>query len=123
MGIRDDWFTASKSDPGIKAILRATHPDYTGRTIKVAPTTRPIDVTSYWDGGTRSYYAAVDLRTMRTLHVPQNGTPYDGGPIRPDGVEVPVGFAIVEHAYFCGKDLGIRIHVHPDSLPKLLPQE
>ena len=111
---------ASRKDDSIRQIIDATFPSYRGRKIVVVASEHPVDVTSYWSGGSRSYFAAIDMRTMRTLAVPQNGTPFDGGPISPDGVTPPIGFAIVEHVIFMGKDLGIRIHVHPSSLPALL---
>jgi hypothetical protein len=105
----------SLSDPEVKRVVKATFPDYRGRTVYVSYATRPVDVTSYWSGGSRSYFKVIDLRDGRVLGVPQNGTPFDGGPIRPEGIEVPPGFAIVEHVIFCGRDLGIRIHVNPDT--------
>ena len=98
----------------IKAIGKTAYPDYRGRKFRLS-TRQPVDVRSYWDGGSRDYFVAIDLKTMRTMAVPQNGTPFDGGPIRPNGVEVPTGFAIVEHSYFCGKDIGLTIHVQEDT--------
>ncbi len=118
-----DPIKVSKRDPDIRRIVDATFPDYRGRKITVRPSTSPIDTRSFWEGGSRSYFAALGLGSTRVLHVPQNGTAFDGGPIRPDGVAVPVGFAIVEHRIFCGKDVGISIHVHPDSVGPLLPAE
>ncbi len=117
-----ETFQVSITDPSIRKIVSATFPTYRGRKIRVETSDRPVHVESYWSGGSRNYFQAYDMRDGRTMPVPQNGTPFDGGPIRPDGVEVPAGFAIVEHSIFCGKDAGIRIHVHPDSLPRLLPQ-
>ena len=113
----------SKTDESIAKILRATYPDYRGRKVYVDPSDGPVDVRSYWSEGSRDYFVAVDLRTMRTIAVPQNGTPFDGGPLSPNGVIPPVGYAIVEHSIFCGKDVGITIHVHPDSMPRFLPAQ
>ena len=31
------------------------------------------------------------------------------------------GIAVVEHSMFCGKDMGLTFHVHPDNAAKLLP--
>jgi len=98
----------------LKTIGKASFPDYRGRKFKVS-TRQPVDVRSYWSGGCRDYFVAINLHTRETLGVPQNGTPFDGGPIRPNGVEVPAGFAIVEHSYFCGKDMGITVHVNADD--------
>lgn len=111
-----------RTDPGIKEMLQATFPDYRGRKISIRGAERPLDVTSFWDGGSRSYFKAVDLSDLRrVMAVPQNGTPFDGGPIRPNGLEIPEGFAIVERAYFMGRGAGVTIHVNPATLPSVLP--
>jgi hypothetical protein len=110
----------SKRDDSIRSIVGATFPEYRGRKITVRVQQYPLHIESYWSGGSRSYFAAVNLRTMATVSVPQNGTPFDGGPIAADGVIIPEGFAIVEHCIFSGKDLGLRIHVNEASLPRLL---
>lgn len=93
-----------------KEIGRLAFPDYRGRKIREEVATRPIRVESYWDGGSRDYFVCVDLRSGRVVALPQNGTPYDGGPIAPKGVMVPEWGAIVERSYFCGKDVGIMVH-------------
>jgi len=105
----------------VKAMASKTFPAYRGRTFKLSSSSHPIDVTSYWGGGSRDYYVALNLTTGKTLPVPQNGTPFDGGPVAPDGVGVPPGYLIAEHTIFCGKDLGITFHVHPDTSTKFLP--
>lgn len=111
-----------KPDESIKAIVARTFPDYRGRKyhVQVHDVDFPVDVTSYWSGGSRDYFAAINLATMETVVVPQNGTPFDGGPIRPGGVIIPTGFAIVEHSIFCGKDIGITVHVGPEMMPKFI---
>jgi len=105
----------------VQAMARRAFPDYGGRKFKLDYSGRPVNVTSYWDGGSRDYYVALDLATGRTLPVPQNGTPFDGGPVAPDGVSVPPGYIIAEHSIFCGKDMGLTFYVHPDSATKFLP--
>jgi hypothetical protein len=37
-----------------------------------------------------------------------------------DAVTLPENVACIEHCYFCGKDAGIRIHVNPANMTKLL---
>jgi len=108
--------------PLVKRLLRATFPDYRGRRIYLRAATHPVDVRSYWDEGSRSYFVAVDLRTMRVVAVPQNGTPWDGGPIAPTGVVVGPGAAIVERAHR-GTWEAIYVHVAPQTaLPASLAQ-
>lgn len=103
-------------------LVKITFPEYRGRKFRLQAHDTPVDVTSYWDGGSRSYYAAVDLNGMKSVQLPQNGTPFDGGPIAPDGVMIPVGKAIVEHRIIQGKDYGIIVHVNVEQLPKLLKE-
>lgn len=113
-------FPVTVADPSVRALVHSAFPEYKGRKIKVEAQSYPLNVRSYWSGGSISYFCMVRMADCKVMPIPQNGTPFDGGPIAPNGVWVPRGFAIVEHVLFCGKDLGIRIHVHPDSLPKML---
>jgi hypothetical protein len=96
--------------PLVKRLLAATFPEYRGRRIYLERADHPVDVRSYWDGGRRSYFVAVDLRTLRTVSIPQNGTPYDGGAIAPAGVTVPPDRAIVEHL-IAGQYQAVYVHV------------
>lgn len=103
--------------PLVKRLLAATFPDYRGRRIFLERRSHPLDVRSYWDEGRCSYFVAVDLTTLRAVEIPQNGTPYDGGPIAPKGVTIPPGRAIVEHLY-AGSYQAIYVHVGlDDQLP------
>lgn len=107
--------------PEVKAMARKVFPDYTGRKFKLDNSGRPVNVTSYWDGGSRDYFTALNLNTNQVMTVPQNGTPFDGGPIAPNGVIVPEGFMIAEHSIFCGKDTGITFYVNPKTSTGFLP--
>lgn len=119
----DSRFKVSLSDAGVAAIKNATFPDYRGRKYAVEARSYPLDVSSYWSGGSRSYFVMVDLSTMRTIPIPENGSGYVRSfvPEGAKGVDIKPGYAIVEHVWFCGKDFGLRIHIHPDNLPKFLP--
>jgi len=105
----------------VKELATMAFPSYRGRTFKLVADGDPVSVVSYWAGGSRDSYVAIDLATGRALPIPQNGTPFDGGPIRPDGVAVPPGYAIVKHSVFCGKDVGITFYVHPSAAARFLP--
>jgi hypothetical protein len=109
---------ASLDDTG-QRIARASFPEYRGRMYKVRPHDGPMSVVSFWDGGSRNYFALVRLADMAKLPVPQNGTMFDGGPL-PD-VSIPSGCVIVEHSIFCGKDMGLTFHVRKDEALALLP--
>lgn len=100
--------TLSRANPVVKRLLALTFPDYKGRTIKARLWLRAKPLENYWDGGTRSYYEAVriadgavssfgtDSPFLRSSHEP---------------VDLPDGVILVEHAYFCGKDMGITVWV------------
>ena len=101
----------------VKDILKATFPEYRGRTFKVefAPTITFHDTN--WGGGTKNTYAIIgsDGRTAR-LSVP---APWIN-PVEGKTVEMPTNALVVKHTVFCGKDLGITIYASPVHLPKWL---
>jgi hypothetical protein len=107
------------SEEIIKRVCRAAFPGYDGRKFQVAYGVKSMSVRSYWDGGSRSSFVAVNLSTLQTKAAP-NSHPIFDHVEGVDRVEIPEGFAIVEHIIFCGKDLGLRIHVPID--PPVLPE-
>jgi hypothetical protein len=109
----------SRKDATVASILRATYPDYRGRKIFIVPQTCPLDVKSYWEGGSRSFFRFLNLETFSIAVMPaQSG--FDRQIAGADRVTLPVGIACVEHCIFCGKDCGIRIYVNPDNLVGML---
>lgn len=109
----------SRTDPIVRRIIEATFPDYPGRKVFIVPRTIPLDVRSYWCGGSRSYFTFYDLRDGRTMAMPPQSA-FDKEVPGADSVTVPENFVCVEHVYFCGKDLGLRIYVNPKNLAALL---
>ena len=107
-------------DSQTQAIVNAAFPSYNGRKFKIEVASHPLNVKSYWDGGSRDYFTFVNLQTRETLTMPPQSA-YDAQIAGADKVNLPVGFVCVEHSIFCGKDSGITIHVHPDNAPMLLP--
>ena len=97
--------------PAQRAIIKRAFPNYSGRKffMQVHDADCPMRVESYWDSGSRSYFLALS-RDGRAMYVPQNGTPFDGGPIAPNGVSIPTGCAILEHRYF-GSSQWVTIHI------------
>jgi hypothetical protein len=76
---------------------------------------------TYWDGGSRSTYTAINLETGRSLGAPQYNPPQFGGPKTDPIVEIPEGVAIVETGVFCGKTATASVYVNPANLTKFLP--
>jgi hypothetical protein len=105
---------------------------YTGRKFQVEAAERK-HIVSYWDGGTRSYWAVLTMgqegSTQPTNAIVENGKPQlrvigeCGGMNKPAGIDVEIdaNTIVAEHVIFCGKDLGIRFYVNPARLPQYLP--
>lgn len=110
------------NDQDVMTIGRKAFPDYAGRKFRVKVATHPIDVRSSWDGGSRTYFRFIKLSdASKSFEVPAQSAfdkPIEGA----DSVELVPGLACVKHSYFCGKDMGIEILVHPENAPRLLPE-
>ena len=109
---------ASRSEPLIKQIINDTFPDYKGRKIMIM-TEFPRDLVSYWSGGTMSYYIFYQPNSRKTFEVDHLTQPHkqhqENRDFTPD--MIPDSVILVEHAYFCGHDMGLRIYVKkPDQL-------
>jgi len=114
--------TTVKSDELMKSVARIAYPDYNGRKYRVVTQTYPLDVRSYWEGGSRNYFVFVDMRqypTVKVLPVPQQSM-FDRQIENADRAMLPDGFVCVEHVIFCGHDLGLVFHVTPNDSSKML---
>lgn len=105
----------------VKAFVEATFPDYKGRTFKVKAASQVTLYNLNWDGGSRSQYRTCTLTGQRV------GSADKWNAVAPwvnvaEGktLDIPQGCAVVEHAYFCGKDCGLTIYLNPADLPKQL---
>jgi len=103
----------------VKALAHQAFPGYNGRKFKLDNSGYKVNLTSHWDGGSRDQFVVLQLGTNATKAIPQNGTMFDR--VSVDDVDIPVGFVIVEHSIFCGKDLGITFHVNPETAIGFLP--
>ena len=98
----------------VKAIALRLFPGYTGRSFQVKPFSGPMRLTSCWEGGSREYWAVMNLATGASGAVPENGTPFT--PQLAEVKELPINGVIGLHSIFCGRDHGITLYVHPDNL-------
>ena len=106
--------------PEVIALAQRAYPDYRGHTYRVEVKER-INVRSYWDGGTRSYFKFMRLDgSSDSVEIPAQSA-FDAKIEGAESVPLVPGLTCVEHVYFCGKDAGIRVHVHPENAPRLLP--
>lgn len=97
--------------PEVRAICLAAFPDYSGRKFSVDAFHGPRRIISMWSGGSRDTYALVNILTLQTIPIGQGIGDLD---------ELPAGAALVQHTIFNGRDLGCRVHVHPENLTPLL---
>ena len=104
-----------KSSDFLKDIVRRTFPDYKGRTYRLYKQASVTLSDLNWSGGTRSWYAAVNVADMNVGHLVWNKHPMD--PKNPEGtrIDIPPNMIVVEHSHFCGKDMGLKFYVNPES--------
>lgn len=107
-------------EPEVRAIVRAAFPDYRGNRFKINVTDQPVNIASYWEGGSRDYYAIVRLDSLQVADVPQQSA-YDRPlPSQFKDMRIPDGIAIVQHSIVRGQDRGITIHINPSNASKML---
>ena len=108
--------------PTVKGIIAAAFPTYKGRKVRISLEPGPIDVRSYWSGGSRDYFIFVSLANLAVFPIPAQSA-FDPTLPGAGSVEIPPGAVCVKHSIFCGKDLGITIHVRADSASGFLPSK
>lgn len=95
---------------------------YAGKRFKAMPcleVTIPADA-GLWSGGSRDRWYAVELETGRTVAFPgQDAAPWDDRQARK--VTLVPGIVVVCHVIFCGEDMGLEFHLHPENATRLLP--
>lgn len=103
------------SNPQLQALAALAFPDYHGRKFEVN-SAESIRCPSYWDGGTRSYFAVVKGSTIE--HIGEcGGLNQPSVPM----IALDANTVVLEHRISCGKDMGITFHIHPSRLPQFLP--
>ncbi len=107
----------------VKPILAATFPSYRGRTFRLKLATS-YHLENYWSGGTKHYVRAVKFDEAGEILVsdPHHATTNPFNIAAHKDIDIPEDVVLVEHCIFCGKDLGIRFIVNPNSnlIPKML---
>jgi hypothetical protein len=110
-----------KAHPELLRVIRAADSKYKKhKAILVVSESVTLSGT-YWDGGSRSSYCAVNLETLRVGPAPQYNPPQFGGPRSDPKCDIPVGVVIVKLGTFCGKQATATLYVHPENVAKLLP--
>lgn len=102
------------------AVVERAFPEYRGRKFALRARGSVVLSDLHWSGGTRNQYCAVALDDSGRANALQLPAPWFHNA---EGAEcvIPEGWAVVEHTHYCGKDMGITVHVRPDAVAKLLP--
>lgn len=127
-----------KTNFDLKRIISAAFPDYKKKTAWISPfSERGVQINSYYDGGTRSLFAIVNLETGECKPLPTQTHPYyniaaKGLTDQSNGVlsvdrggnvtlmVLPEGYALVEAGSFCGKPATAHIFLNSANMPKYL---
>lgn len=109
-----------KAYPELKAIIKAAFPKYAKHKAWYVVAEDCTISGTYWDGGSRSEYVAVDLTTKRSAGAPHYDPPQFGGPVRDPQCAIPEGVAIVKAGTFCGKQATACVYIHPANVQRFL---
>ena len=126
-----------RTAPEVKRLVLAAFPSYRKLRASISVFTGSVNVNSYWDGGSRSEFAIVDLATMQRKSLPTRTHPYfdvaargmtnaENEIVKVDHVGnvelkvLPEGFALVEAGTFCGKPATAHIYLNPANMTKYL---
>lgn len=107
------------NDP-VSAMMLKAFPDYKGKKFEARSAEAVTLLNAYWDGGSRTTYRGLKLDTGEVFPAdPQIENPFRV-PEAPT-VALEPNKSIVAHVIFSGKDLGLRMFLHPSNMVDLLP--
>lgn len=93
----------------VKRLCKAAFPDYNGRNFFIERFEPPMSILSFWDDGSRDYFAFV--RTDGAV-VPVHSNHPAFEPNRPNQVaSLPADVCLVRRSYLCGKCSGLTLFV------------
>lgn len=76
------YYTDKKTDPKLSEILGVAFPNCKLKQFQVETAEQVELYGTYWDGGNRNSYSAVNLETMETINLPHFDPPQFGGPVK-----------------------------------------
>ena len=110
-----DEIKISYADKRVKQIITDCYPTYKGRKVRLS-TYMPKQIDSYWDEGSRDYFVWYQPTTRKSFPVHSNHPGFERNQPRNINPElIPEDVMLVEHSIFCGKDVGITIHINPEQ--------
>lgn len=106
--------TTSLRFADISSLIRLAFPEAKSRRPVHISFRKNYNVSDYWDGGSRTYTAFVDLHTMQAIS--SQALPKSARQVMSNPFNLPIGevilsnnHCVIEHSIFCGKDMGYRI--------------
>ena len=114
--------------PALRSLLRITFPDYRGRKYQLKMVRSVTLLDRDWSGGTHADYMVLrDIGNgIETAETPPFSPMAPAAAYAPT-IDLPAGYVVVSHRWFCGHDCGITVYANPDgpitaalSSPKLL---
>lgn len=87
-----------------KEIALKGFPEYKGKKFSYQISDGPFKCRSEWGGGSCTFYSLVNIYAKSDLFTNDKGT------------YLTPGIALVTHAIFCGKDMGLTVYFHPDDV-------
>jgi hypothetical protein len=127
-----------KTAPEVKAVVLAAFPSYRKQNVFLSAFGGGLSINSYWDGGSRSEFAVVELASLQRKSLPTRTHPHfdvavrglasaENADIAVDGAgnitlnRLPEGFALVAAGTFCGKAATAHVYMNPANIARLLP--
>jgi len=92
----------SPSEPMVRRIVQATYPSYRGRKVSIVPQHCPLNVRSYWEGGSRDYFVFLRLDTFAVASMPAQSA-FDKPVTGADAVTLPAESFALSTRFFAGK--------------------
>lgn len=89
--------------------------DYNGHKVDVEISDAKMYLQSFWDSGSKKEFYCFDMSGKHIPIIVQNAPlPFYDGP-KADYIPSPDRF-IIEHSTFGGKDMGLTVYLHPQSI-------
>jgi hypothetical protein len=126
-----------KTAPEVKAVVLAAFPGYRKHNAFLSAFGGGLSINSFWDSGSRSEFAIVELASLQRKSLPTRTHPFfdvavrglantENADVEVDHVgnitlrKLPEGFALVAAGTFCGKAATAHVYLNAANLARLL---
>ena len=123
-----------KDNQEIKRIVNSAAGNYKKQKAFVSTFSGKVDISSYWDDGSKSYYTIVEIASGLKKALPSSTHPYfdiaragmancETPDVESDRVgnlylrRLPQGFALVKTGFFMGKTATAHVYLSPEDMP------